>query len=135
MADKKSGFDRFEEEVLEDILSASDEEILEEAREAGDDPEAYAERMREWLKSAKVEAGKKRLSQAREALELDRQDSKSDVAKLRAPSAVNQNGLFIPDTMAARLDKGDQSERDKRFEDEDVDELFDDGAWNDDKDS
>lgn len=135
MADKKTGFERFEEEALEDILLATDEEILEEAREAGDDPEAYAARMKEWLHDAKAKAGKKRLSQAREALELDRRNSTSKVTRLRPPSTNERKAPFIPDTMAARLDKGDQSERDKKFEDEDFDELFDDDAWNDDKDS
>lgn len=135
MVDEKTGFDRFEDEVLEDILSATDEEILEEAHEAGEDPETYAERMREWLQAAKAETGKKRLLQAREALELDRRNSKSKITKLRAPFSIDErNVAFIPDTMAARLEKGDQSERDKKFEEEDFDELFDDDAWNDDGD-
>ncbi|WP_108676671.1 hypothetical protein [Acuticoccus yangtzensis] len=134
MADKKTGFDRFEEEVLEDILSAPDEEILEEVREAGEDPEAYAARMREWLKMAKAEAGKKRLSQARQELEFDRQKIPSNITKRQVPSAVKRIDRFIPDTLAARLDKGDQSERDKKFEDEDLNDLSNDDAWKNDKD-
>lgn len=128
--DKKTGVDRFKDEVVQDILAASDEEILEEAREAGEDPEAYAEGMRQWLAAAKAKAGKRILAQARQDLERDRQNTETKVVRLRQDSKGPHVGGFVPDTVAARLENDDQSDRDKKFEKDDLNELFDDDAWN-----
>lgn len=135
--EKKPGLDHLEEEINREILAASDEEILEDALDAGDDAQAFASRMQAWLRGAKEDAGKTRLQNARAELERDRQRSSATVVPMRKAPHGGRPKMLLPDTMAARHGKG-LSERDKAALAEDFDELLDDAAWSkneDDKDS
>ena len=127
--DKQTGLDRFEEALNEDILNASDEEILEETRNEGVDPAAYAAAMRDWLSKAKPQADAARLQQARSEFEANRAKRSSGVVPFKPRASAP--APFQPDTMAARHGK-DMSEKDRDALSEDWDELFDDDAWEDD---
>ena len=127
--DKMTGLDRLEEEINEQILAASDEEIMGDAEEAGDDPADFAARMRVWLKEAEIEAGQRRRLDARAELEKDHRNNSPTVVALRKSKGNLRPDSFMPDTMAARHDSGGMSEGDKKALDEDLDELFDDDAW------
>lgn len=123
--DKKSRLDRLDEALGEDILNASDEEILEETKNDGVDPAAYAASMRGWLSKATHAADAARLKRAREELEADR--AKVVLLKPHTSAAAP----FQPDTMAARHGKH-MSDKDREALSEDWDELFDDNTWDED---
>lgn len=131
--DKMSRHDRLEEALNEDILAMKPEEILEEAKADGEDTAAFAKSMDAWLQGAITQADASRLKDARKALERDQDRSKSNVLALRKREAIPRPEGFVPDTMAARNGK-ELSERDKAALEEDIDELFDDDAWDDDQD-
>lgn len=125
--DAKKGMERLEEEMNELLLAASDEEILEDARAAGDDTAAFAARMRESIERAKVEAGQRRLQQARAEIEK-RKSEAGRVIPMRRPTDRPRG--YVPDTLAARHGKDGLSEKDRQGFEEDMDELYDDDAWN-----
>lgn len=129
--DKMSKLDRLEEAINEDILAMSPDEVLAEAKADGEDTTGFAKAMDAWLQGAVAQAGQSRLKSAREALERDR--SKDNVFPMKKREATPRPESSFPDTMAARNGK-ELSERDKAALDEDFDELFDDGAWGDDRD-
>lgn len=130
--DVKKGFERFEEEMNKQLLEASDQEILEDAKEAGDDTEAYAARMREWLESANVEAGRARRERAKAELGKVSRRSVTVVEIPRRKSSLDR-GAFQPDTLAARHGKK-LSDRDREAMEDDASELYDDDAWPENKD-
>ncbi len=130
--DRKTGIDRLEEEMEKQTLETSKEELLEDARSAGRDPAAFAERMRAFVSEAKETAGKARLADARARLEQERQAAEGKVVRMPTPARAQERQAYKPDTMAARQGKK-LSERDKKAMEEDVIELFDDGAWGKDK--
>lgn len=129
MADKKkTGLEHLRDEIEKEILHASDEELREEAADTGDDLQGFAAEMRVWFESAKEEAGRQQLQKARTALERDRQKSAGNVVSFdRGERSARPDGV-LPDTMAARHGK-ELSERDKAAIEDDLDELFDDNAW------
>ena len=129
--DRRTTTDGLEEEINDRILEATDEEILCDSTEAGEDTSAFAGRMREWLEKEMPEAGRRRLSGAQAAVERDRQ-AREAKATTHHPAAANDNsGRGLIDTMAARHERAAMSERDKKSIDEDEEELLDDGAWGD----
>ena len=66
---KRSSLDRLAQVLVEDILGATDAEILEEAKEDGVDPAATAARLEGIYKRALADAGKSRLAAAKAAVE------------------------------------------------------------------
>lgn len=129
--DHKKPTDGLEEEINDRILEATDEEILQDATEAGDDTSAFTTRMRDWLEKEMPEAGKRRLSGARAAVDRDQQDREARSAMRRQVPANDNPGRGAIDTMAARHERAAMSERDNKSLDEDIEELLDDGAWGD----
>ena len=105
---------RLANELVEDILAASDEEILAEATKEFDDVQTEAERMQELIQQTIIQSGKRRLRAARET--LDQCEPVTECSVLSFPiekkrqllnNLSDRNGL----TLAARNGK-DQSERD-----------------------
>ena len=62
---ERNALDRLADALVDDILSASDEEILAEAQEDGIDPTKLVGQLREVFERAATEAGKAKLAAAR----------------------------------------------------------------------
>ena len=130
--DRKTPLDRLEDEMEKLILEASKEEILEDARAAGDDPKDFAERMRAFVKQTRREVGVERRAAARAQIDRERKVRVVGVRVAEAPQPLERKAR-MPDTMAARHGKA-LSDRDKAFVEKDLDELYDDAAWGKDRD-
>mgnify|MGYP006269261473 CR=1 FL=1 len=130
--DRKTPLDRLEDEMEKLILEASKEEILEDARAAGDDPEDFADRMRAFVEHAKREAGVERRTAARIQIDRERKTHRVGAQVAEVPRALERK-VRRPDTMAARHGKA-LSDRDRASVEEDLDELYDDTAWGKDPD-
>ena len=61
---------RLEDEMVEDVLAASDEEIIDELREEGIDIDTFDQEMRNLFDTALAEGGHRRLQNARKAVDL-----------------------------------------------------------------
>lgn len=131
--DRKTGIDRLEDEMEKLILEASKEELLEEARANGGDPAEFAARMRAFVSDATMKAGKARIAEARARLDEDRRNGAANVVRLPTPAREQARKAYQPDTMAARHGKK-LSKQDRKAMEDDANELFDDGAWNDGRD-
>ena len=84
----RDALDRLAEALVEDILDASDQDILAEIREDGGDPAAVAAGARALFEKAVATAAKARLAAAKQAVAADR----------------NQTGVVTPfDPAKARL--------------------------------
>jgi hypothetical protein len=68
----REGLERLDKALIEDILAASDDEILAEAREDGTDPEAVATAMRALFENTIAASRKARLAAAKAAVAADR---------------------------------------------------------------
>ena len=130
--------DRLTDALVDDILGASDAEILAEAAELGDDPTQIASDMRTRLETAILHAGKARMLAARKALVSDRQrvgtvtPSNAAEARRRYDKLVASDASLASKlTLAARKGEG-QSQRDIESMIEDMAEL---GAFDDDEDN
>jgi hypothetical protein len=120
---------RLADELVEDILAASDKELLAEAVEDQEDPEKIAAELRRLFEQAETDAGKAHMAAAREAVDVDRRRS-AKVIKLDPAEARRRLALALesnPDTankltLAAR--KGEKlSDEDVRGILEDLEEL------------
>src|SRR5947207_2586912 len=69
---EREGLDRLADALIDDILNASDEEILEEFREEGGDPESHAAEMLDLFEKSVTIANKRRLAEATAAAAADR---------------------------------------------------------------
>lgn len=88
MNDRQTSIDRLLQILVEDILNATDSEILAEAKEDGTDPAARAERLKGVYKRALANGGRSRLAAAKAAVDTDRQKSRTgDVTTLDPTSA------------------------------------------------
>lgn len=96
--------------LIEDILSATDQEVLDDAREHYGDPRAAADTVRAIFQQAKLKAGKAKLETARRDLDSQRANATRaamslDMAKARqlvAKYAANDSDVHGRLTMAAR---------------------------------
>lgn len=125
MTNDKMTFEyRLAEEINEDLLNASDEEILNDAEAAGLNIRAFANRMRSALapapRMAENEAPKKDAAS----------NTPSKVRPLSRAKELKESSAFVPDTIAARQGKA-LSNKDKVDLEQDLEDLFDDDAWND----
>lgn len=98
---------RLREQLVEDVMSTTDEEIVAELKAAGDDPEVVAARMRDVVQRAVIVSGKVRMAAAK--TQLRSQQSKPmpvtpiDIARARRllqTAAAKDNDLRL--TLAAR---------------------------------
>jgi hypothetical protein len=69
---QRKALDRLNHALVDDILAASDEDILAEAREDGTDPEAVAAAMRALFEQTVSAGGKARLAAAKAAVAAER---------------------------------------------------------------
>jgi hypothetical protein len=109
----REALDRLGDALVEDILAASDEAILAETKQDGEDPEAVAADMRALFEKVVAARGKARMAAAKAAVAADRQRSAAviplnpaaarrllDRAMARDPETASKL------TMAARKGKG-----------------------------
>ena len=106
---ERAALDRLVDAFVEDILSASDEDILAEFRETEGDPERHAADMRARFEKILVVANKKRLATARAGLAASRRPAGTpapviDIAAARARlrAALDTPGVAQNLTLAAR---------------------------------
>ncbi|GAC1343537.1 MAG: hypothetical protein NVSMB18_19540 [Acetobacteraceae bacterium] len=115
--------ERLQDALIEDVLSASDEEILSEAREDGLDPAAISKEMLSLLEAAELKVGKERMAAAKAGAAAARRlgsAAPADVSMMRAAAANDAEARRL--TMAAR-NGSEQSERDLEGIAEDLAEL------------
>lgn len=65
---EREALERLEDALVNDVLNASDEDIIAEMKEEGIDPEQHAAQMRERFAAVVLQANKQRLLAAREAV-------------------------------------------------------------------
>lgn len=131
---ERDALDRLADAFVEDILSASDEDILAEIAEDYRDPKELGEEMRALFERTLQEEGRAKLAAAKKAAAEARSKSASVVriepaeARRRYERMIdNDHELSSKLTLAARKGKG-QSERDVKSAIEDLAEL---GAFDD----
>ncbi|MEE8523537.1 MAG: hypothetical protein V3T72_06365 [Thermoanaerobaculia bacterium] len=88
--DPEEKLERLAAGIVDTIFEMSDEEILEQARAAGKDPEATAERVRGVMMDAVKKHRKQRLTRARERYEAKR-------------DTIEASEVELPTTVAGRL--------------------------------
>jgi hypothetical protein len=123
--DARDALRRLADALAEDVLSAPDNEILEEATEIYGDPEKLAADMLKLFELTASEQGKERLAAAREAVAADR---RRPAAVVRLPPAEARRRLqqlieADPETtrkLTAAARKGD------RLSDDDVQSMLED---------
>ena len=103
---------------VEDLLGASDEEMLDDARELGTDLEAERRRHADLLERAMMKVGQRRMAGARAALDARRGETARGRAGSGRLGGVDARAL----TLAAR-NGTEQSERDRKTVQEDLDDL------------
>ena len=74
--------------LVEDILSTSDAEILDEAKEGGIEPAATAARLKSLYEKAASTTGRSRLAAAKVAVEVDRHNTQESTVALLDPSTA-----------------------------------------------
>lgn len=106
---ERAALDRLVDVLIEDILNASDEDILAEFREADGDPELYAADMRARFETSLIAANKKRLAAAKVGLAASSRPASgpapaTDIAAARARlrAALGTPRLAQKLTLAAR---------------------------------
>lgn len=126
---ERKALDRLADALVDDILNASDEEVLAEAEEDGIDPAGYADRAREVFDRVATEAGKAKLAVARREV-ANAGRSGGRVVRIDPADARRRYDAMIAQdpklteklTLAARKGEG-QSERDIDSAIEDLTEL------------
>ena len=114
---------RLQDALIEDVLSASDEEILSDAREDGLDPAAVSRGMLSLLEAAELKVGKAKMAAAKAGAAAVRTMgtlARTDVSILRVTAANDAEARRL--TMAAR-NGSEQSDRDLEGIAEDLAEL------------
>ncbi|MFG1425991.1 hypothetical protein [Roseixanthobacter glucoisosaccharinicivorans] len=107
---ERVALDRLADVLVDDILSASDEDILAEFKEAGDDPNQNAAEMRALFEKSVLASNKKRLAAAKAAATANRRSPTGSVvapidmatARARLRSVVDRPDLPQKVTLAAR---------------------------------
>lgn len=128
---KRVAIDRLADVLVEDILTATDAEILAEAKEDGIDPAATTARLKDVYKKALTEMRKSRLAAARAAVDNDHRGGWSETvtrldsvaARKRVEAVLKQNPETHKKlTLAARNGEG-LSDSDVQSMLEDLEEL------------
>lgn len=107
---ERVALDRLADVLVDDILGASDEDILAEFREACGDPNQNASEMRALFEKSVLASNKKRLAAAKEAAVANRRSSTVSAAapidmaaaRARLRAVVDTPGLPQKVTLAAR---------------------------------
>ena len=134
---ERESLDRLANALVDDILEISDEELLAEVLDDGDDPDEIAEDVRALFERTLQEEGKARLAAARKAVAESWWKGSAVVSIDPAARRRRYESMIADDpelsaklTMAARKGEG-QSERDADSAIEDLAEL---GAFDDEED-
>lgn len=111
-SNERAALRRLADELVADILAASDEEILSEFQEDFGDPIKYANAMRSRARLLAIGSNKRRLIETREALESDRKkhithfrDVDLALARKALSNLLSRPPASIPITLAARKEK------------------------------
>jgi hypothetical protein len=107
---KRAALDRLADFLVDDILSASDEDILAEFRELHGDPDHNATEMRALFEKSVLVSNKKRLANAKAGVVENSRSSKLATAKAiniqaaraRLRKIINEPSLPLKITLAAR---------------------------------
>lgn len=106
---ERAALDRLADALVEDILSASDEDILAELRETEGDPERHAADMRARFEKSLLVANKRKLAAARAGVAASRRMAGMPVtaiditaARARLRAALDMPGVAQKLTLAAR---------------------------------
>ena len=126
---ERDALNRLADALVEDILNASDEEVLAEAEEDGIDPGRLAGHLRDVFERAVADAGKQKLAAARQGAGNARR-SRAPVVRIDHADARRRFEAMIAEdpklteklTLAARKGEG-QSDRDIDSAIEDLAEL------------
>ena len=114
--------DRLADALVDDILNASDEDILAEITEEHGDPARLAAEMRALFERKVLEAGKAKLAAAKQAAAEARRKGATVLSIDPAEARRRYERITAPLTLAARKGEG-QSERDVDSAIEDLAEL------------
>ena len=122
----REALNRLDRELIEDILSTSDEKIVNELKEDGEDPSKIADHMRVLFATTELHVAKQKLAAAKQAVAEAKDSAKSvslQDAKRRIADKMSKGGrLGTKLTLAARSGEG-QSDRDLDSAIEDLAEL------------
>jgi hypothetical protein len=125
--DKNTAVDRLMDALVEDILRSTDDEILADAREHGEDPEKIAAVGRVQFEKAVALAAKGRLAAARTAVAHDQSASRSVVSLNAAAARHRLNRVLSRDpNIAERLTLAARKGKDEELSDEDVRGMLED---------
>ena len=125
---ERAALDRLADALVDDILNASDEDILAEITEEHGDPARLAAEMRALFERTALEAGKAKLAVAKQAAAEARRKGATVLRIDPAEARRRYPRITAPLTLAARKGEG-QSERDVDSAIEDLAEL---GAFEED---
>ena len=109
--DNRAALLRLADELVDDILAASDEEILAEFEEIYGDPRAFAKDMQSKAELLAIGANKDRLISARQAMQSEAQRNFStkkvnvDLARQALTKFFSKAPSSLPVTLAARKEK------------------------------
>jgi hypothetical protein len=122
MTEKKNpdreGLDRLADALVDDVMNASDEEVLAEFRETNGDPESNAVRMRELFQASVLLANKRRFAAAKAGAAANRTKpeisaSPIDIGEARRRlRAVRDNPNVSPKLTLAARNEGELSDAD-----------------------
>jgi hypothetical protein len=127
---ERAALDRLADALVDDILDASDEDILAEITEDHGDPDRLAADLRALFERTALEAGKAKLAAAKQAAYAARRKGATVLNIDHAEARRRYDRISSPLTLAARKGEG-QSQRDIESAIEDLAEL---GAFDDEQD-
>ena len=119
---ERDALDRLADALVDDILNASDEDILAEITEEQGDPEKLAAELRALFERTVLEAGRAKLAAARQAAAEARRKGAVVLTIDPAGARRRHERMTAEPTLAARKGRG-QSERDVDSAIEDLAEL------------
>lgn len=122
---EREGLDRLANDLVDDILSASDEEVLAEFRGSGDDPDQHAADMRALFEASVLAAKKRRLAQAKAGAQTQRETRNTTA---RPPDMVEARRLLraILDDSNAQHGLTLAARKESELSDDDILSLLDD---------
>lgn len=106
--------------LFEDLMNASDDEILSDFREAGGDPVAHGEKMRALFEKTTTQSKKSRLTSAKERMKQSQVSRSSrhvmsiDEAKKRLHTVLSNEAQAL--TLAARYENESEMSDDETFD-------------------
>lgn len=122
---EREGLDRLADDLVDDILSASDEEVLAEFRRSGDDPDQHAADMRALFEASVLAAKKRRLAQAKVGAAV-RRDTENTIARPPDMATARRRLRAILDDPTAQHGLTLAARKESELSDADILSLLDD---------